>query len=58
MTKKTDIHEGVVWGCILIAIGVIFLLQNFLDIEILHYIWQFWPLALIIWGVAIIVNRK
>ncbi len=58
MIKKKDTNESVVWGSILIGLGIIFLLQRFFDIEILEHIWQFWPIALIVWGVAIIANRK
>lgn len=58
MTKKKEVSESVVWGSILIGLGVIFLLQNFFDVEIFEQIWQFWPLALVVWGIAIIANRK
>lgn len=57
MAKNTGVNEGMIWGLILVALGVIFLLQNFFDVEIFKHIWQFWPAALIIWGVAIIANR-
>lgn len=53
-----DSNNTLVWGILLIGFGTIFLLQNLFDVEILRQIWQFWPLALIAWGVAIIVNRR
>ena len=58
MAKKSESNDGLVWGILLIALGSVFLLQNVFDIEIFRHIWQFWPVALIVWGVAIIANRK
>jgi len=43
-------HDPLVWGLILIAVGVVFLLQNVLNIEVWDYAWKFWPLILILWG--------
>ena len=42
--------DRLVWGLILIAVGVLFLLQNVLNIEVWDYAWKFWPLILILWG--------
>lgn len=41
--------NSLVWGIILIAVGVLFLLQQF-DIDIFDQVWRFWPVILIIWG--------
>lgn len=58
MKKHSNNHDGLVWGIILIVLGCIFLIQKIFNIEILSQIWQFWPVALIIWGVLLIVNKK
>jgi hypothetical protein len=41
--------NSLVWGIILIVVGVIFLLEQF-DIDIFNQVWRFWPLILIVWG--------
>ena len=43
-------HDPLVWGLILIVVGVVFLLQNVFNIEVWDYAWKFWPLILILWG--------
>ena len=45
-TKKSG---SLVWGVILIAVGVLFLLDQ-LDINVWNTVWRFWPVILIIWG--------
>ncbi len=41
--------DALVWGFVLIAVGGIFLLENF-GIRVWHVGWKLWPLILIIWG--------
>jgi hypothetical protein len=41
--------SSLVWGIILIVVGLIFLLEQF-DIDIFDQVWRFWPLILIVWG--------
>lgn len=41
--------DPLIWGIILIAIGLIFLLERF-DVDIWDYTWKLWPVILIIWG--------
>ena len=48
--------ERLVWGLILIAVGVIFLLQNVMNIEVWDYAWKFWPLILILWGAQKLID--
>jgi len=43
-TKKSS--ASLIWGIILIAFGVIFLM----DINIWYIIAHFWPIILIVWG--------
>lgn len=40
---------SLIWGVILIVVGIIFLLQQF-DIDLFDQIWRFWPVILIVWG--------
>jgi len=47
MAKKQ--RDALVWGIILIFIGLIFFLDNF-DIDVWDIIARLWPVALIIWG--------
>jgi uncharacterized membrane protein len=42
--------DPLIWGIVLIVIGLIFLLERF-DIDIWRYTWKLWPAILIIWGV-------
>jgi hypothetical protein len=42
-------RDSLVWGFILIVIGVIFLLET-LDVEVWDSVAHFWPIVLIIWG--------
>ncbi|MCU0244371.1 MAG: DUF5668 domain-containing protein [Acidobacteria bacterium] len=45
-TKKSG---SLVWGVILIAFGLIFLLEQF-HIDVWDAVWRFWPVILIVWG--------
>lgn len=44
--KKRDV---LVWGIILIVIGLIFTLENF-DIDAWDAVAKLWPVVLIVWG--------
>jgi len=49
----------ILWGIILVYVGVIFLLENFDIIDFSWmYVWKFWPLLLLISGVNILVTRR
>lgn len=52
-------HRGYVWAFILIAMGVIFLFNNFglLPWGVWDSIWRIWPVVLIIWGLQTIFGR-
>jgi hypothetical protein len=41
--------EPLIWGAILIVIGLIFFLENF-NIDVWDYVWKLWPVILIAWG--------
>jgi uncharacterized integral membrane protein len=49
-------RDRLVWGLILIAVGVIFLLQNVMNIEVWDYAWKFWPFILILWGAQKLID--
>jgi hypothetical protein len=48
MTTKAK-KDSLVWGIILVVIGLIFLLDN-INFNIWGYVARLWPLILIIWG--------
>src|SRR5512133_3908586 len=47
--------KNVIWGLVLVLIGVVFILKN---LEIIYFswysIWKLWPLALVLIGVTIL----
>jgi uncharacterized integral membrane protein len=49
-------RDRLVWGVVLIAVGVIFLLQNVMGLEVWDYAWKFWPLILILWGAQKLID--
>jgi uncharacterized membrane protein HdeD (DUF308 family) len=44
-------RDSLFWGILLIAAGVIFLLEK-LDVHAWDYVWKFWPVILIVWGAS------
>src|SRR5450759_5149685 len=48
-------YKHLFWGLILIAIGMLFILNNF---GIIHFswfsFWRLWPVFLLFWGIAIL----
>ena len=49
----------VMWGIILLFVGIVLLLENFNVIQFYwRNVWSFWPLFLIISGVNILFNKK
>ena len=41
--------DPLIWGAILIVVGLIFFLENF-DVDVWDYVWKLWPVVLIVWG--------
>lgn len=41
--------SNLIWGIILVGLGLIFLLENF-GYEVIKHIWKLWPVILILWG--------
>ena len=51
-------YRHVFWAFILIAIGVLFMLNNFGVLEFgFRALWSLWPLILILWGISILPIR-
>jgi uncharacterized integral membrane protein len=49
MARKRN--DPLIWGIILILLGLIFLLQN-VDIDAWGFVARLWPLILIAWGAS------
>ena len=48
-------YRHVFWAIILIAIGILFMLNNFGVLEFgFHALWSLWPLILVLWGISIL----
>lgn len=45
-------------GIVVLIIGVIFLLENLLGLEIWDRIWLFWPVVFILWGLVELFQKK
>jgi hypothetical protein len=53
--------EGIVFGLILIALGVLWTLSNLGRLDMLETLRRWWPLTLVLWGVlelAAVVTRR
>jgi hypothetical protein len=48
MAKRRRV-DSLIWGFVLIVIGLVFLLESF-NIDTLDVLWRFWPVILIVWG--------
>ncbi len=46
---KSKYTDSLIWGVILIALGLI-LLCEMLNVRVWRYVWRLWPLILIVWG--------
>jgi hypothetical protein len=58
MAHKRSTERQYVWGVVLIALGAIFLVQQFLAIEVFGFLWKFWPILLIVWGVTVLRGSR
>lgn len=50
--------SNLTWGLVLIALGVIFILNNFNYLNFGHLLWTYWPLILVAIGIKIILDRR
>ncbi len=46
------------FGLIILAIGIIFIIENFTGLEIWGRAWNLWPIILLIWGIKEIWQNK
>ncbi len=54
MAKNSNTHNNsIIGGVVLVVLGIIFLLQSYLHIDILD---KLWPLILVAVGIVIIFN--
>lgn len=49
MARKRN--DPLIWGIILIVLGLVFLLQN-VDIDAWGFVARLWPLILVFWGAS------
>ena len=45
-------------GFIILAIGIIFLIENIMGIEVWERVWPFWPILFLLWSLAEIFQRR
>ncbi len=51
--------KNVLWGLILILVGMLFILRNLGLVEFNWYnIWQMWPVLLVLWGVSVLPVKE
>lgn len=58
--KYTEDHNpGKIVGILLLIFGITFLLDNFRIVPwaFLNYLWRFWPVAVILWGLELISGK-
>ena len=46
------------FGLIVLAVGIVFIIENFTDLEIWERVWNLWPIILLIWGIKEIWQNK
>jgi len=46
------------FGLIVFAVGIVFIIENFTDLEIWERVWNLWPIILIIWGIKEIWQNR
>jgi len=58
MTNGTRQRSSILTGLLLIALGFLFLLQRFEPhLGIGHLVRRYWPLLLIVWGIAKLIDH-
>ncbi|MEA1940552.1 MAG: DUF5668 domain-containing protein [Candidatus Caldatribacteriota bacterium] len=58
MSTREEGRGNWLFGLILLLIGVIFIVENFTDMEVWDKLWKFWPVILLIWGIKEIFQNK
>jgi len=57
MAKKSNSghHSSIVGGVVLVVLGLLFIIQDYLHIDIID---RFWPLILVAAGIVLIYNAR
>ena len=58
MSASEEGRGNWVFGLIILAFGIIFIVENFTDLEIWGRVWNLWPVILLIWGIKEIWQNK
>ena len=58
MTTRRRNSGTFIFGLVLIAVGVLFLVDNFTYIDVWYYAWRFWPVILILYGMNKIIRAR
>jgi len=58
MSASEEGRGNWVFGLIILTIGIIFIVENFTDLEMWERIWNLWPVILLIWGIKEIWQNK
>ena len=45
-------------GFIILAIGIIFLIENIMGIEVWEKVWPFWPILFLLWSLSEILQKR
>ena len=53
--NKRHGRKRILWGLVLVALGVLFLVRQYTDIE-LSMLWRFWPLYLLVSGLIDVLS--
>jgi uncharacterized membrane protein HdeD (DUF308 family) len=53
--NKRHARKRILWGLVLVALGVLFLIRQFSDLD-LAMLWRFWPLFLLVSGLIDVLS--
>ncbi len=55
-TRRSSGH--LVIGFVILGIGIIFLIENIMGIEVWEKVWPFWPILFLLWGLTEIIQKR
>ena len=58
MSTSEESRGNWIFGLILLVIGIIFIIENFTNVNIWGKVWNLWPVILLIWGIKEIWHNK
>ena len=50
--------RNIFWGIVLVAFGILFLLDNLDVVDFQHAVRTYWPVLLVLWGINILMRKK